>query len=178
VRRWRVDVVDKTTSGFEIYSTTESRFQADNEANNVVRDINGDGNFELLVDVSFISQDCATRDVTFTVIYAWTGAGYTSVSDSFPDFYRQRLQTLKALQLMNEEDDNRSNWEIEAAKIERFLGQSPDAGIDYANKLGKSHDWRDRMLAAPDTWRYSYRKSEGRPASPKPRRSSRRRRGA
>lgn len=53
-----------------------------------------------------------------------------------------------ALQLTDEEIGKESDWKIEAAKIERFLGISPDAGIDFAIKLASSDVWQDRMLAA------------------------------
>jgi hypothetical protein len=48
----------------------------------------------------------------------------------------------------NEEPVPEDCGKIEAAKIERFLGQSPNAGLDYAIALGKSAEWRDRMIAA------------------------------
>lgn len=221
-----VDIVDKTTTGFELYRTGgEGRPQTDK----ILQDINGDGNFELVDDETLIFRDCASYEVVFPVIYAWTGAGYGNVSDRFRDFYRHKLETLNSrlatidakkqaiaargleglptcddesgstqaglssgdagaregspsatesasppaggaineirpvgprfslggqncvpasLEVTNEESDNENNWKIEAAKIERFLGPSRDAGIGYAIKLSHGDDWRDRMLAA------------------------------
>lgn len=87
-----VDVIDKDSSGFAIYSISENRFEADE----IIQDLKGDGHLELVVDGTYVFQDCADYDAVFPVIYTWTGGGYADVSDRFPGFYRHRLQTLKS----------------------------------------------------------------------------------
>ncbi len=87
-----IDIIDKTPSGLQIYRTEEGRPQTDE----LIEDINKDGNFELVVDVTYVFHDCASYDAVFPVIYAWTGAGYGNVSNRFGEFYQRRLETLRS----------------------------------------------------------------------------------
>ncbi len=137
-------LVDKTNSGFEIYRARENRYKQDP----IVQDLGGNGNFELVVDLTYLGECCACLDVIFPAIYEWTGLGYEYVSERFPAFYRKKLAELQ-LQIDSARNTNMvSERIIEAAKIKRFLGISPDAGLDYAITLAKSRDFRDRELAA------------------------------
>ena len=82
----------------------------------------------------------------------WTGKNYTNVSDQFKDFYRERLDTLnQALANLGRAPDADSSNDkeclmAEASAIRRFLGLSPDAGIDQALRLAKSPDRTERQF--------------------------------
>jgi len=150
-----VEILDKTLAGLAHYW-----MWVDPGPDEVVaQDLDGDGKYELVIDQRFIFQCEACCNPTLPWIYAWTGAGYKNVSKRFPRFYQRKIETLRS-----ETEAWRRKWaagspapgtpepadcrKIETAKIERFLGRSPDAGLDYAIALSKSAEWRDRMLAA------------------------------
>lgn len=139
----QLTIVDKTNSGFEIYTAEESRAAEDP----VVQDLDGTGKLELVVDVTYLFRCCACPDTIFPAIYEWTGLGYQDVSDRFPGFYRKKLKALQSKIDSATNTNAVSDRIIEAAKIKRFLGISPDAGLDYAITLANSQEWRDRTLA-------------------------------
>ncbi len=169
-----VVIVDRTPSGFELYRTEEEGRPQDDE---LIEDINQDGNFELVLDTTYIFHECVSWDTVFPVIYAWTGTRYSNVT--IRKFYQRKLEQLKSKiaaahakpkglaacwkelaspvhdprcdppSLASTEDEgNEENWRIEAAAIERMLGLRANAGFDYAVELFHSDDWGDRMLAA------------------------------
>lgn len=90
----------------------------------------------------------------FTVIYGWNGSAYVDMSRQFPAYYRQTLQDLQheiaspPIDIVKHDkaqhigaDDPLSPLfcdKIEAAAIERYLGISPDAGIEDAIRWSQS----------------------------------------
>ena len=120
-----------------------------------IRDLHHDGHLEFLLDASLgvLPQRCAA---TWTAIYAWTGDNYTNVSSQFKDFYAQKLDSLKkeipALQQVpgpyGFQLSDKECLEAEASAIERFLGVSPDAGLDQAIRLAGSDSTDERHFAA------------------------------
>jgi hypothetical protein len=149
-----VYIVDKTASGFEIYSSGGTPGDG-GDITGSLKDLRHDGSLEFLIDDTLgdLQGKCAA---SWTAIYAWTGRGYTKVSDKFKDFYRQRLdsidKTIPTLQpcCVSEGPSlkNKECLQAEAAKIQRFLGVSPEAGIDQAIRLAKSQDPGEREFAA------------------------------
>ena len=149
-----VYVVDKTASGFEIYSTGGSAGDG-SDVSAKIKDLRHDGHLEFLLldDLGEIKLKCAAN---WTAIYAWTGGGYTNVSEQFKDFYRQRLDTINKLIPKLQECcvtegpslNDKECLDAEAAKIQRFLGVSPEAGLDQAMRLAKSKDPGEREFAA------------------------------
>lgn len=80
---------------------------------------------------------------------------YVNVSDQFKDFYRTKLVSLNRaladLQGKPPFDDAVRGKECltaESGAIERFLGVSPDAGLDQAARLAKSRNRSEREFAA------------------------------
>lgn len=71
------DVYDKTPVGIEDYD-----FGADG-AFEGIKDLNGDGNHEIVVDRSFAWAGRDHCSALWSVIYAWNGAGYANVSQDF-----------------------------------------------------------------------------------------------
>ena len=139
-------IIDKTKSGFESYGAG-GEIGSGSDVSEQIRDLHHDGHLEILLDygLAVFEQRCAAN---WTAIYAWTGSNYTNVSSDFKDFYRQRLDSLKktipALTGIADrngyEDSDKECLEAEAAAIERFLGTSPNAGIERALRLTQSED--------------------------------------
>jgi hypothetical protein len=86
-----VVIVDRTPDGFEIYRTEEEGRPQDDE---LIEDANQDGNFEVVLDTTYIFHECVSWDTVFPVIYAWTGTGYSSVRNGFRKFYQRKLEQL------------------------------------------------------------------------------------
>jgi hypothetical protein len=149
-----VYIIDKTAKGFEIYITGGSIGDGQNVSASL-EDLRHDGKMEFLLGdgLGDIQNKCGA---SWTAIYAWTGGGYTKVNDKFKDFYRLRLDTINklipTLQPCCASDGPNLNdkecLEAEAARIQRFLGVSPDAGIDQAIRLANSKDPNEREFAA------------------------------
>ncbi|HTT76966.1 MAG TPA: hypothetical protein VMF50_13440 [Candidatus Binataceae bacterium] len=149
-------VVDKTASGFEIYLSGGAEDTAANVAANI-KDLRHDGNLEILIDQTLgtLGNRC---EADWTAIFTWTGKDYTNVSDRFTDFYSQQLDSLdKKIAALHPiavygggfvEPDDKECLLAEAAKIQRFLSISPEAGLDQAIRLAESKDWSDRVFAA------------------------------
>jgi hypothetical protein len=139
-----VQIFDKTASRFEVYDAQSSRAE--------IRDIDGNGTLQLIADVDFTiwagSNHCQAR---WPMIYAWTGNGYTDVSNKYRHFYEQKLGSLK--ERIATSSPNRERHildqcdQAEAGKIARFLG-SPDAGMSDAIQWVNSDNRAARFFAA------------------------------
>ena len=150
-----VYIIDKTASGFEIYLSGGDDAGNDVAAN--IKDLRHNGDSEILID-NILGSLQSRCDANWTAIYAWTGSNYTNVSDEFDDFYRQQLDSLnKKIAALHSipvygggfvEPDDEECLLAEAAKIQRFLGVSPEAGLDQAIRLAASKNWTDRLFAA------------------------------
>ncbi len=94
-------VIDKTSSGFDTYLAGGDS-TAGEDVSGKIKDLHHDGKLEFLLASAFgeIQNQCCGN---WTSIYAWTGGGYTNVSDNFKDFYRQQLDSLnKKISALNE----------------------------------------------------------------------------
>jgi hypothetical protein len=197
-------IVDKTPSGFELYV-----FDQPHTDIGEIQDLGGDGKQELIVSTEFTSYLGAMHCVAiWPVIYAWTGNGYTDVSNQYRGYYEKQLASMKeqiaaagernasavspmpALPasvrqispvVVNSEHTSGPSagfgvpafvpapemspsaaspaatstpayvsdcTEAEAAKIERFLGISKDAGMSDAIKWADSDNPYQREFAA------------------------------
>ena len=127
-------IVDRTVAGFQLHDGLSGNFLLGIEdVNQVVRDILGDGRFELIFDSEFTDYEGANHCfATWPVIYAWDGTNYAYVSTEprFRPFYQQEIKTLQ-------QGDRDECDEATIAKIERFLGASPDTGINEAIACGE-----------------------------------------
>ncbi|HEY9156673.1 HEAT repeat domain-containing protein [Candidatus Binatus sp.] len=89
-RNCQLSVIDKTPSGFESYAAPARPGSWE------VRDLAGNGQFQLVVATEFTSYLGAMHCVAiWPVIYAWTGKGYTDVSSQYTSYYEQELAALK-----------------------------------------------------------------------------------
>jgi hypothetical protein len=140
-------VIDKTASGFEVYNFEGAHFSNGPE----IKDLLANGNLELIVDTEFTPyRGTNTRPclATWPVIYAWTGTTYADVSSQFKEYYEKKLVSLKARIAANSAVTEPDCTEAEAAKIERFLGISKDAGTADVIKWADSNDPNERVFAA------------------------------
>ena len=157
-------IIDKTASGFEMYESIGNFSAAGTGAyaSSLVQDLNDDGNFELVINTDLTGYAGAWHCVaTWPVVYAWTGTSYTDVSDRFNAYYRDRLdaltQQIAKLPPSVETDppprlgDPGSQddcFRAEAAKIQRVLGISPNAGLEQAVAWSRNKDKYTRIFAA------------------------------
>ncbi|HYB90622.1 MAG TPA: hypothetical protein VEC38_06220 [Candidatus Binataceae bacterium] len=145
-----ITIIDKTSAGFESCGQG-GEIGSGSDVAAQIRDLNHDGHLEILLSYGLgsLEQRCAAN---WTAIYAWTGNGYTNVSDQFKDFYRQRLDLVKRIiptlgPIPNQEGyalSDKECLEAEASAITRFLGISADAGLDQAIRLTESKDRLER----------------------------------
>lgn len=149
-----VYVIDKTASGFEVYTTGGSIGDGGDVAGNI-KDLKHDGHLEYVYYDSLASR--STRCIpSWPVIYAWRGDGYKNVSDEFKDFYRQKIDSLNQIiaKLQDERGpegydlDDKQCLEEQVARIKKFLAIAPNEGLDEAAKLAKSNDPAEREHAA------------------------------
>ena len=139
-----VYIIDKTGTGFEAYKTFGSIDAGGGIVPLGVQDLRHDGNLEVIVSQPFTSifRQCIA---TWPAIYAWSGNGYTNVSDRFKDFYRGQVDTLdKLIQNLpptgpSYDQRDKECLQAEVAKLQRLLG-SPNAGLDAAIAFTNSKD--------------------------------------
>jgi hypothetical protein len=94
-------IFDRTPRGFESYETDRAYGQ---DLVNSVLDINHDGRHELVlwgqlapVATGFERGRLQlTCNAQWPLVFAWTGNGYSEVSDQYKDYYRNYLKSLKA----------------------------------------------------------------------------------
>jgi len=140
-------VVDRSAFGFQMYSSGGDGYR--------VSDLRHDGNLEFVVHQALGSIEPNGCDATWPVIYAWTGAGYSNVSDRFREFYEQRLThlakvipTLGAVPGPEGYDvRERECLEAEVGKLKRFLGTSRNAGVEQAERLAAGQNPAERAFA-------------------------------
>jgi hypothetical protein len=100
-----LDIFDRTPTGFESYTTDGAYGQ---DLAHSVLDINDDGKHELVLRAplapfamwSMSNKNgftCGTEGggAEWPVIFAWTGKGYSEVSDQHKDYYRNYLKSLE-----------------------------------------------------------------------------------
>jgi hypothetical protein len=95
-------IFDKTPAGFERY-TTDGAY-GDDLADSVL-DINHDGRHELVLWGDLLTATGYTPrgqrvsevgcDAKWPLVFAWTGVGYSEVSDQYKDYYRNYLKSLE-----------------------------------------------------------------------------------
>jgi hypothetical protein len=86
-----LSIIDKTDTGFELYSPEQAHFSEGPQ----IKDLGRDGNYEVIMGADFTAYQGARHCVaTWPVIYAWTGSGYSDVSNEYKYYYRQKLVLL------------------------------------------------------------------------------------
>ncbi|MGH7778408.1 MAG: HEAT repeat domain-containing protein [Candidatus Binataceae bacterium] len=151
-----VYIVDKNSSGFEIYYTAGATDAGSNVAGSI-KDLRQDGHLELLVDsgLGSIANRC---NANWTAIFAWTGSDYANVSEQFKFFYQKKIESLEkrisALQPIRgaagvlSEPLDKECLQAEAGRIQSFLGLPSEAAEDQAIRLSSSKDSKQREFAA------------------------------
>jgi hypothetical protein len=125
-------VFDKSSAGIEMYDYSGALASDVN----VVKDINGDGHFEL---VAFDRLTPLAEGLDWTdkwpSIYSWTGKGYTNVSSQYPRYYRIWLASLKK---------EIASLETERASVAQAI-PTPSA----ANGFVVANSWQSGPAPAP-----------------------------
>ncbi len=100
--RTELDIFDKTPTGFELYHTDGA---VGHDLANSVLDINHDGRHELVLWGELATAAGYTPsgrrvsevgcDAEWPLVFAWTGNGYSEVSDQYKDYNRNYLKSLE-----------------------------------------------------------------------------------
>lgn len=86
------DIFDKTPSGFEDYTASAV---LDDDIGKSINDINHDGNLELVLWAPLAPSEMSDQcDAEWPLIFAWTGNGYTEVSNQYKQYYQKYLNSL------------------------------------------------------------------------------------
>ncbi len=148
----QIEVIDKTGAGFDLYQSGGSTGSGD-DIPSKIKDLKHDGNVEFLLETGLgsLTDRCSAK---WTSIYAWERDNYRNVSDRFPQYYRDRLGSLKKVLSRPSSPDSagRSTGDMECLEaelgaIQRFLGISGTAGLDQALRLANSKDTAERDFA-------------------------------
>jgi len=159
-----LSIVDRTLAGFEEVSGEGSDYYGIDDVNRVIRDINGDGQLELVFYNQFTDYEGAACAAAWPVIYGWDGRRYANLSAQprFRPFYEQEIKTLqqevantRRTESMDKDrsrrrlsSDSARCAEASIAKIQRFLGAPPNTGLADAIRWAKNRDRLEREFAA------------------------------
>lgn len=117
----------------------------------VIRDLNGDGNDELIIPTQ---QSCSTYRGAGAVpvwpaVYRLANGHYVEAGKDFPRFYKNEILPKLNEAIASAKADRASAWLLmERDKILRMLGQNPTAGLRPAYQWMKSGDPELREDAA------------------------------
>ncbi len=139
-----LSIVDRSAAGFQGHWALGTNMGID-DVNKVVRDINGDGNLELIIDTMFTDyQGAGFCFATWPVIYGWDGSNYANLSahPRFRRFYQDEIKSMR--QGVSATSDCR---EASIAKIKRFLGADPNTGMADAIRWANSDQRVEREFA-------------------------------
>jgi len=152
-------IVDKDSSQLTVSAVSVTRGLAANDVKHLIKDLKGNGDLELVVDSDITGYAGAGHCVaTWPVIYAWSGSEYADVSNQFTNFYKDELNRLnKQIAVLPPASGespvpyspawNADCLKAEAAKIQRVLDISPNAGLSQAESLARSADADTRDFA-------------------------------
>jgi hypothetical protein len=123
-------------------------YQVD-DVNDIVRDLGKDGTNELVIPTEYSDYEGYKCLANWSRVYIMQSDTLVDRSASFKDFYKERLDTLlnEGIPRAKTRDANDGGnsvicVQMEADKIERFLGTSPNAGedkaIDWINSADQS----------------------------------------
>ena len=122
-----------------------------------IRDLNGDGKDELIIDKSLVELSCADN-ITWPVVYRLEKGKYVEASRGFPAYYDgevlPKLSTgISKYQAKGEPATSRNLWPLimMRAKILRVLGREPTAGLRQARRWMNTDD-PGLLLAATVTF--------------------------
>jgi hypothetical protein len=143
-----VYIVDRTSDGFEQHDLFTTVYGND-DVDQVLREI--DGKMYIIAENEFATYTAGDQsaaggpdkcDASWTKIYRWDGSDYSNQTEqpSFKHFHEQEIESLKK----GVADVNPNCTKASIAKIQRILGEPPNAGLNQAIELAKSSDpyWR------------------------------------
>jgi hypothetical protein len=123
-----VVVINRRADSFPIQRI--SAWEVD-DVKDTVRDLGKNGESELVVPTAYSGYNGVECIATWSLVYKLQGDSLVDQSASFLDVYRARLDVLNA-KIQEAADEDATCVQMEADKIARFLGTSPNAGEDRA----------------------------------------------
>jgi hypothetical protein len=120
----------RTPSHIDIFSTSERGWNkifggSSNEEPGVLKDLNGDGKYELLLRNSVCNNLCHTEQPRWLSIFAYDGINYSLANNLFPEEFRELHQYM--LSLIKKHPDN--------AELFYYIGQIYELFCDDKNAL-------------------------------------------
>jgi len=116
------------------------------DVSKLIVDLGVPGERQLAVPSGYSQFNGARCVATWTVVYRERDGKIVDDSSNFPAFYQDRLRALQ--DRLNSGGAEPECAQMEADKIERFLGVSPKAGFDTAQRWERSSDPSLRAKAA------------------------------
>ena len=158
-----IEVIRQSAKGITIQGFSA---WAVDDVHDIVQDINNDGKKELVIRVKDSDAISGDSCVAFwTRVYGLQSGAIVDKSAEFMNLYRERLDALNR-EIPRAEEEDRVNsgdsaicLQMEAHKIERFLGISPDAGVDQALDWIKSNNPELRLKGADVLADIDYKRS-------------------
>lgn len=146
-----IEIMNRTTNGIAIQGL--DTWEVD-DIHNIVKDLRRDGRYELVVPTKDSEIEAGGSCIAFwTKIYVLKSGALVDKSSAFKSFYKDRLDALH-IQIPQAEDldahdngDKAICLQIQADKIQRFIGTSPTAGEEEALNWANSNDPNFRLRA-------------------------------
>lgn len=111
-----------------------------------IRDLNGDGRNELIIERPLVEYSCAAI-ATWTAIYRFENGKYVEASRDFPQFYDEQVLPKLEARIADDQSKPAQGYRhlVAAAilardKILRVLGRNPTAGLNQAHKWMNTDD--------------------------------------
>ena len=112
----------------------------------VIRDLNGDGQDELIIPTVLIQYTTA-ETFTWPVVYKLKNSGYVRASRDFPRFYEDQILPRLEAQIRDYQakpgqgnQDTAAALTLEKDRILRMLGRDPTAGLNHAYRWMNTDD--------------------------------------
>jgi hypothetical protein len=136
-----VTISDQDTSG-RVTTTQSLAGRADLKT--AIRDLNGDGKDELILQTLLVEHDCANQ-LTWPAVYRLENGKYVEASRDFPAFYDNEVLPkldggISRAKIGHGNPDNQAGTIMVRDKILRVLGRDPTAGLQQAYQWMNSDD--------------------------------------
>jgi hypothetical protein len=109
-----------------------------------IRDLNGDGKDEVILQTLLVEHDCANQ-LTWPAVYRLENGKYVEASRDFPAFYDNEVLRkldggIRQAMIGHGNPDNQAGIIMVRDKILRVLGRDPTAGLQQAYQWMNSDD--------------------------------------
>lgn len=124
--------------------TTTQSLAGWSDLKNAIRDLNGDGKDELILQTLLVEHDCADQ-LTWPAVYRLENGKYVEASHDFPAFYDNDVLPkldgrISQAKIGHGNPGNQAGTIMVRDKILRVLGRDPTAGLQQAYQWMNSND--------------------------------------